>query len=146
MDEITYHKTTLDGPFGKGLVRLRLEVYVDEQKVPIEEELDQYDPDATHLVAVQNGEVIGTLRVVRLDETTSRIGRLAVAEPYRHKKIATRLMEQALEICREKGARRVVLDSQVTVVPFYEPFGFVTEGEVFVDAGIDHLRMVLTLE
>lgn len=139
---ITYHQTSFSDCYHAGIIAVRYEVFVDEQHVPIELELDEFDHDAIHLVAVDDENVIGTCRVLQGDDYM-KIGRLAVKNSHRHLQVGTRLMELALAIARKGGVPNVVLDSQITVIPFYEHFGFVASGEPFDDAGIPHKRMTL---
>jgi predicted GNAT family N-acyltransferase len=123
---------------------LRFRVFVDEQKVPKEIEIDEFDEEALHYVAVDDKEVIGTLRIVDMKDAM-RIGRLCVDRAYRHRRIATRLMDLALAHSKEEGATRVILDAQIDAIGFYEGFGFIAVGEPFDDGGIDHKRMTLDL-
>lgn len=118
---------------------VRFAVFVDEQAVPAEEELDHYDPVALHLLAEQDGSVVGTARVVYL-ERTAKIGRVAVLKQYRGLGIGRALMLAALDQAT-RGCDLAILDAQVQVIPFYERLGFVAEGPVFLDAGIEHRRM-----
>lgn len=135
----------LPSPLWQTALALRFEVFVHEQKVPRELEIDAYDRMAHHLLArdeQQNG--VGTLRIVVQGEA-GKIGRVAVAAPYRRRGTGLRMMRMALEHCRALGLSSVVLDSQTYIIPFYERLGFVREGEIFMDAGIPHIRMRLAL-
>lgn len=144
MDEIHYLFTDFSSQHRDEIVALRFEVFVDEQKVPLHLEIDECDATAVHLVAMLEDRIVGTLRIVkRADYTT--IGRLAVRQSFRHKRIATQMINLVVQRVRNEGGNRIELDSQVTVVPFYERFGFSTVGDVFDDAGIPHLKMVLNL-
>jgi predicted GNAT family N-acyltransferase len=141
MNEISVVETTFDGPYGEQIIALRYEVYVDEQKVPIEEELDKYDPGAVHFVALEDGAVVGTMRVVFMDDY-ARVGRLAVRIAYRRRGIGHTMMRRALDRIRERGLKTSVLDAQTNATEFYEKLGYVAEGEIFDDCGIDHIKMV----
>ncbi|NLH99064.1 MAG: GNAT family N-acetyltransferase [Chthonomonadales bacterium] len=125
-----------------GCLSVRLVVFVGEQEVPLDEEVDAYDADATHYCCVLDGHVVGTARLVLLERGWGKIGRVAVLRPYRRRGIATALMRRILD--HEASALSLVtLDAQVTAIGFYERFGFVAEDDVFMDAGIPHRRMVL---
>ena len=137
---VQYLWTAFDGPYHDELITLRIEVFVREQKVPFEEELDALDLDANHLIAIGQGGVVGVLRVLKFADYM-KIGRLAVKKPFRHKGIATKLMEVAMDFVEKQGAKKIVLDSQTTVIPFYERLGFHRVGEEFMDAGIPHMKM-----
>lgn len=126
------------------ILLLRFEVFVDEQKVPLELEIDEYDSSALHLVALDDNEVIATLRMVEKN-TKMIIGRLVVKKSYRKQGIATILMRRAILRANEKQLRSIELDSQLSVIPFYEKLGFHTVGGIFDDAGIQHKKMILDL-
>ena len=74
---------------------LRREVFVWEQKVPEEEELDSYDLTAIHYVAVAEGNVVATLRLIEQPEHM-KIGRVAVHQAWRGKGVARKLIEKAM--------------------------------------------------
>jgi len=119
---------------------LRMEVFVEEQGVPPWEELDAEDETAEHFVAEDSGQVVGTARLVNKGDGVGKIGRVAIHKAYRGRGIGRNLMRYVMEV----GFRRfhtLILDAQVTVIPFYERLGFVAEGDVFLDAGIEHRRM-----
>lgn len=145
MEEVEYRLTSFEGEYREGIVALRLAVFVDEQRVPEELEIDEHDPEARHLVALVSGEVIGTLRMLASGDAL-KIGRLAVRRDLRNRGVGSRLMEMAVDHARRSGFIRAVLNSQVTATPFYQRFGFREEGEVFDDAGIPHIRMVRVLD
>jgi predicted GNAT family N-acyltransferase len=130
--------------FGSDLMRgafaVRFEVFVDEQGVPRELELDEFDPGATHLVAILDHEVIGTLRLLE-HHGTAKIGRVAVRAAVRRGGVGARLMERAEAIAAERGFAEIVLHAQVAVAGFYQRLGYVEKGDVFDDAGIPHIAM-----
>jgi predicted GNAT family N-acyltransferase len=119
---------------------LRREVFIDEQQVQ-DDEFDADDLTATHLVALAEGAVVGTLRII-LEEQHTRIGRVAVRRSWRGHGIGSRLMARALELARERGESRFWLSAQADKADFYQRFGFVPYGEPEDDgSGILHLRM-----
>ena len=119
---------------------LRHEVFVVEQLVPVEEEMDEHDATALHLVAVEDGRVVATARVV-LDGDTARVGRVAVARAARRRGIASRLIAASEAHAGERGARRVELAAQTGALALYERAGYTAYGERFMDAGLEHLMM-----
>jgi predicted GNAT family N-acyltransferase len=119
---------------------LRREVFVHEQHVPAEEEFDAYDLTATHVVAIDDGNVVGTLRIVFLDEHV-KFGRVAVAASARGKGIASRLMRFAMDHAAARGETRFYLTAQTDKLALYEKLGFVAFGEEFQDGGMPHLAM-----
>lgn len=122
------------------MVDLRLKVYVDEQKVPLELELDEHDEGAQHLALCLDDKVVATLRIVR-EGATAHIGRLAVDRDHRRRGLASRLMLKALSQAADGGCTDAVLDAQTWITHLYAQFGFEICSEVFMDAGIPHFRM-----
>jgi predicted GNAT family N-acyltransferase len=122
------------------LLRLRHDVFCIEQGVPEREELDGRDREALHLVAVADGRVLGTCRLLFVG-TTVQFSRLAVAKDARRRRIATRLLRLADEETREGGARRLVLHAQTYARPLYDAAGYEPRGRVFMEAGIEHVAM-----
>ena len=119
---------------------LRHEVFVVEKRVPVEEEMDEHDATALHLVAVEDGRVVATARVV-MDGDTAKLGRVAVAANARRRGIASRLIAVCEVEARARGGRRVTLAAQTGALALYERAGYVAYGERFMDAGIEHLMM-----
>lgn len=123
------------------LRRIRREVFVVEQQVPEEDEWDSYDETATHFLAtLPSGEAVGTARFL----SSGKITRMAVCKPYRNRQVGSHILTAVLKHAAENGFQTVHLDAQIAAVPFYEKFGFVRAGEVFQDAGIDHMHMTRT--
>ncbi len=122
------------------VVDVRLRVYVDEQKVPLDLELDEHDETAQHLALLAGKVVVATLRIVRSGQT-AHIGRLAVDLAHRRKGLARRLMVRALAMATKEGCDKAVLDAQTWITHLYEQFGFEICSDKFMDAGIPHYRM-----
>lgn len=122
--------------------RVRFTVFVEEQKVPAEIELDEFDPVSLHALAFgADGAVLGTGRLL----PDGHIGRMAVLRETRGAGVGGALLRALMQAARSRGDRRVVLSAQTHAIPFYERFGFVAEGEEYDDAGIPHRRMWLAL-
>ena len=121
-------------------LELRHEVFVVEQRVPPADELDGRDNEAEHLVAVEDGKVVGTCRLLHHDGIT-KLGRMAVAPAARGRGIAGALLAEAQAAARRAGSRTMVLDAQTGALGLYERAGYRAEGDEFLDAGIPHLRM-----
>lgn len=124
----------------RAALALRLEVFVVEQDVPIDEEVDEHDETALHLVAVEDGRVVATARVV-MEGDTAKLGRVAVAEHARRRGIAGRLIAASEAHARAHGATRVALAAQTGALPLYEKAGYTAYGERFMDANLEHLMM-----
>ncbi len=123
-------------------IALRAAVFVDEQGVPLEEDLDGRDGEALHLVAVEDsgGAVIGTCRLLA-DGPTLKLGRMAVAASARRRGIGMRLLNVADDEAERADAERIVLAAQLTALPLYEQAGYTSRGVSFLDAGIEHVWM-----
>lgn len=123
---------------------LRRAVFCDEQGVSIEEELDGRDDGALHLVAVEGGEVVGTCRLLR-DGRDVTLGRMAVARAARGRGLGRALLDEAERRAGELGGDGIVLAAQVGARGLYERAGYEARGDVFLDAGIEHVTMAKAL-
>lgn len=119
---------------------LRREVFVWEQKVPEEEEHDADDLTATHFVAIAEGEVVGTLRLIQKPEHT-KIGRVAVRQAFRGRGIARHMIEAAMDHARSLGQDRFYLTAQSDKLAMYQKMGFAAFGPEFIDGGMPHRAM-----
>jgi putative N-acetyltransferase (TIGR04045 family) len=134
----------------EGALALREEVFCGEQGVSREEELDGRDEEALHLVALVPGEehgeerVIGTLRVL-FEGSRAKVGRVAVQRDWRGQGIASRMLESALAVARERGCEEVRLAAQMQATSLYARAGFRVESQPFEEAGISHVWMGLRL-
>lgn len=128
-------------------MKVRLAVFVEEQNVPLELEQDELDAEALHLLAIdtKTKDAVGTARMLDKGNGIAKVGRVAVLPAYRSLGIGAALMRAAIKSARELDFTTMILDAQVTVIPFYEKLEFVAEGPVFDDAGIPHRRMTLAL-
>ena len=119
---------------------LRRDVFVIEQRVPPELENDNEDLTAIHMVAIQDGDVCGTLRIVKRPEHY-KIGRVAVGRAFRGRGIAKAMMLKAMADHADSAKGRFYLTAQTDKVSLYEKLGFKAFGQQFMDAGIPHLAM-----
>jgi predicted GNAT family N-acyltransferase len=119
---------------------LRHEVFCVEQGVRRADERDGRDADAVHLVAVEDGAVIATCRLL-VEGTTVKLGRMAVARSRRGLGLARALLTEADAQARALDAERIVLAAQLGAQTLYERAGYEPYGEVFLDAGIEHVMM-----
>lgn len=125
------------------LLGIRYQVFVEEQGVPHELEHDTHDADAIHLLAINpTGDAIATARLL----ADGHIGRMAVLAQWRNRGIGMTLLRRLLDITTSLRLSGAFLHAQCGAVPFYERLGFVAEGPVFKDAGIDHQCMRITLQ
>lgn len=120
---------------------IRFTVFVDEQGVPAELEHDDYDLVATHMIATASGKAVGTARIIQ-EGVTGKIGRVCVLPEARGTGLGAQIIRACeTELTRKKGITHAVLDAQTNAIGFYEKLGYVAEGDIFLDAGIEHLRM-----
>jgi predicted GNAT family N-acyltransferase len=151
--------TRLSRDFGENLVilikswaeaevdayRIRKTVFIEEQAVPEEMELDLYDAQAQHALFYQNSQCIGTARLVVQSDGAGKIGRMAVLSPYRRQGFGGQLLGALIGFGKSQGIARFVLNAQMVAIPFYEKLGFQAHGPVYDEAGIPHRSMMLIL-
>jgi predicted GNAT family N-acyltransferase len=121
-------------------LELRRRVFVGQQGVTLEADQDGRDAEATHIVAVEDGRVIGTCRLV-FDDHLARVGRMAVEPARRGQGIGATMLEAAEREARAVGSQRIRLHAQVAARTLYERGGFEIKGEEFMEEGIPHLTM-----
>ncbi len=119
---------------------LRFEVFVDEQQVPPDIEIDEEDDHALHIIAEADGTPVGCARLL-LEDGEGHIGRLAVKKIYRGQGIGAAICRFVIDDCRRRGCTRVWLNAQLRATGFYEKLGFSPVGETFWEAGIEHVTM-----
>ncbi len=122
---------------------IRNAVFVEEQGVPPEREIDGKDTDARHFGVSADDHLIGTCRV-RFSGSAAKIERVAVLKDFRHRGIGKVLMKYILQELGKTGDIQLFkLSAQAQVLPFYEKLGFKIRGNEYMDAGIPHYDMVL---
>jgi predicted GNAT family N-acyltransferase len=126
----------------RGALGVRERVFCLEQGVPLQEEVDELDEIALHLVALDGeaGPVIATLRLLCEGEA-AKIGRVAVERSWRRRGIAARMLALAIARAAERGCASARLAAQLEAVALYEGAGFRVQSGVFQEAGIDHVWM-----
>lgn len=120
---------------------IRYEVFVDEQNVPMDLEIDGLDGKAKHALAFIDGVPIGTGRILN----DGHIGRVAVLKNYRGLGIGKLIMKELIKCAQEMSLEKVWLSSQWHAHNFYLNFGFVCVDEIYKEAGIDHIKMFKVL-
>jgi predicted GNAT family N-acyltransferase len=117
---------------------VRYEVFVIEQKVPVELEWDDMDRVCLHALAHdEQGNALGTGRLL----PDGHIGRMAVRKTARGAGIGGAMLEALIAHAQQRGDRAVLLNAQTHAEAFYRRYGFVREGEEFMEAGIPHISM-----
>ncbi len=124
------------------LINVRTRVFVEEQQVPSDIEIDGKDADCFHIKALNSAnEVIGTARML----PSNYIGRMCVLKEYRQLGVGGKMLSFFINFARQKHINSLMLNAQITALPFYQKFGFVTDSEVFIEADIEHVHMTLSL-
>lgn len=127
---------------GARLADIRREVFVVEQQVPEHEEWDGLDTSCRHVIALApDGSAIGTGRLL----PDGRIGRMAVLKSWRGKGVGSALLCELIALARESGFVETRLHAQTHALGFYCKHGYTAMGEEFLEAGIPHYEMCLTL-
>ena len=122
--------------------RVRIEVFVIEQNVPIELEWDEGDEVSTHAIAYdEEGQPVATGRLL----PDGHIGRMAVVKPLRGCGLGREVLQALLQQARDEGHKDLLLHAQTHALSFYAKQGFIAEGEEFLEADIPHRLMRLTL-
>jgi predicted GNAT family N-acyltransferase len=116
---------------------IRFTVFVEEQGVPADIELDEHDPACVHAVAFDGERAVGTGRLL----PDGHIGRMAVLKEARNRGVGALLLNELLEKAKEQGFAEVALSAQIHAARFYRRHGFVEEGPEYVEAGIRHQAM-----
>ncbi len=132
---------------------VRTRVFVEEQHVPVEEEIDRFDAepwvraDVLQVIGRLDGTVIATARLLLAthDGGYPHIGRVAVLAEHRGRGYGATIMRALQDAARGLGFPGVTLAAQTHAIPFYEGLGYVARGPVYLDAGIEHRDMDLVL-
>jgi predicted GNAT family N-acyltransferase len=125
---------------------IRREVFCHEQGVSAAEEFDGLDGDCRTYLVRRSNDAIGTARARPLEDGTVKIERMAVLKPHRGRGHGRALLQRMIGDLRDDGVETVILHAQCHAEEFYRRSGFVAGGEPFMEAGIDHIRMVFTGE
>ena len=138
------------------ILDLRSAVFIDEQLVPEEEEIDDLDSlksivddKVIHLIAKENNKIIATARMFVEDrsiisssrETHLHVGRVAVRYDARKTGVGRLIMNKCHQVAVQRGYSMLTLSAQVQALGFYERLGYQARGKIYLDAGIEHLDM-----
>ena len=128
-------------------IEIRRKVFIDGQSVPVEIEFDGLDRESEHFLAFDDNAddemvsvALGTARM-RVVDGVAKAERVAVLEKARGSGIGRALMEAIEFHAQEKGLESIRLNAQLQAADFYQKLGYVAQGEVFIEAGIDHRTM-----
>ena len=120
---------------------IRFQVFVREQRVPAEIELDDMDAPSLHAIAFENEKAIGTGRLL----PDGHIGRMAILKEWRRRGIGAAILKALIDAAERRGDRESALSAQLHAVEFYRTHGFEPVGDVYEEAGIPHQAMVRAL-
>ena len=121
-------------------LRLRYAVFCEEQGVTPEADQDGRDPEAVHLVATEGGRLVGTCRLL-VARGVAHLGRMVVSADRRGHGVGSALLGEADRVARGAGARAIRLNAQIRSRAVYDRAGYLAEGEVFLEEGIEHVAM-----
>lgn len=125
---------------------LRYEVFVQEQEIDPELEWDTADETAVHAVVINKlGQAVATGRLLQPQSQVAQIGRMAVNKALRGGSLGRLVVSTLIEKARLRGDREVLLHAQCSAEGFYRRLGFTAHGDIFQDAGIDHIEMRMNL-
>ncbi|MFD2679738.1 GNAT family N-acetyltransferase [Bacillus seohaeanensis] len=119
---------------------VRKVVFVDEQNVPMEEEIDEYEKDSTHFVLYSQKEPVGAGRFRLVDEV-GKVERICVHSSQRGKGAGREIMLAIEEYAKNQSVPALKLNAQTHAIPFYEGLGYKIISGEFLDAGIPHKTM-----
>ncbi|MFB6228635.1 MAG: GNAT family N-acetyltransferase [Halobacteriales archaeon] len=128
---------------------VRYSVFVDEQGVDPDLEVDDHEEESTHFVAYEAGDPVGVARLreyehvptVEREKPTAKIERMAVLRNYRGRGLGRTILEAVEETARKQGFERARLHAQIRSAGFYEALGYERVSEEFEEAGIPHVAM-----
>ena len=117
-------------------------VFIEEQGVDWEGEIDQYEDESLHVLGEIDGQPVATGRLRNLPDGWTKLERIAVRPAWRGRGIAKGMVDFLLAEAAKQGATRQKMHAQVYLEEFYNRFGFRREGEIFDECGIDHILMI----
>lgn len=139
MIKVVESKNELEDAF-----KVRNTVFVEEQKVPADLEIDEHENDATHFVAYDDRTPVaaGRFRVVN---QMAKVERICVLSTYRKTGLGQELMKAIEDQAEKQELTKMKLNAQLTAVGFYSKLGYETVSGEFMDAGIPHVTMTKEL-
>ena len=126
-------------------VRIRKEVFIIEQQVPIEEEYDELDNTAIQFIVYDGNNPLAAARF-RMVDNKGKVERVCVLKEYRNKGGGRLIMKTIEEYAKcNTSVTKLVLNAQLTAIPFYKQLGYTSYGDIFLDANIEHIAMIKEL-
>ncbi|QTD41244.1 GNAT family N-acetyltransferase [Sporosarcina sp. Te-1] len=120
---------------------VRKMVFVEEQGVPLNLELDENDATAAHFIVYSEERPIGAGRIRKISTGVGKVERVCVLKEFRGKHLGNLIMHSLEEHAKQTGMHKIVLNAQSYAVPFYEKLGYLVTSPEFMDADIPHRAM-----
>ena len=137
------HFSSSQAPEHAQALQIRRTVFIEEQRVPEEIEIDGYESSCTHFLIYDEDEAVGTSRL-RVKEPWIKFERIAVLKKTRGKGVGRELVEKMMDHAKVHFPHLLpMMNSQLSAEGFYRKLGWTSEGEVFYEAGIPHVQMVI---
>ncbi|AXI08808.1 GNAT family N-acetyltransferase [Oceanobacillus zhaokaii] len=124
--------------------KVRMEVFVNEQKVPEEIEIDEHEDAATHFIGYEGAKPIAASRL-RFVEEYGKLERICILKDYRGKSHGMEIINAMESVIIDKGYKQAKLNAQTQAEGFYQKLGYDTVSGDFLDAGIPHVTMIKQL-
>lgn len=125
-------------------LEIRKKVFTDEKLVPIDIERDQYDKLSDlcdHFIVIYNNIKVGTFRCLGTGENKIQLQRFCFLKEYRNLGLGRKTLSFIEKFYKEKGINEIMMDAKYQVSKFYEKCGYIKQSEVFMEAGIEHIKM-----
>lgn len=126
------------------VIDIRTKVFVEEQLVPYELEVDGLDDKAEHLIAYVNNNPVGCARI-RIINRYAKLERIAVMKDHRGKGFGRKITEFLISYCKQKNVDEIRLHAQMYTADFYKKLGFLERGKTFFEADIEHIEMYMSI-
>ncbi|MBB6453074.1 putative GNAT family N-acyltransferase [Salirhabdus euzebyi] len=120
-------------------------VFIKEQHVPADLEIDEFDQEATHFVGYENNEPVAASRL-RFIEEYGKLERICVLKDFRGKQYGKQIIQAMEREIKHSGYKKAKLNAQTHAEGFYHSIGYETVSDEFMDAGIPHVTMIKTLK
>ncbi|MGB3161425.1 GNAT family N-acetyltransferase [Carnobacterium sp.] len=137
--------TDLNSTVYKDSLSIRNKVFVDEQNVPSEMEVDEYEALTTYVIGYLDSIPVVTARLLPMDQQTYKVQRVAVLKNYRGKQIGKKTMIEIERFAIENNRTSLILGAQDHAIEFYSSLGYLINSEGYLDAGIPHHDMIKQL-
>lgn len=138
--EILWTKDTMNEIY-LDAVKIRSKVFIEEQGVSLEEEIDKFEAYCVHFVGYLDQKPVATVRLLPLENGVMKLQRMAVVKDYRKQGLGAQIVRTAEKFAREQGYNSIILGAQLTAEAFYASLDYKAYGDIFLDAGIDHIHM-----